>query len=73
MNLEGWNKNLDAEQNEIKTDPEIKLQCNQFSARVPKNKHWGLKHNNVENQIIKHYEQPSSSRFLVKMLSYYLS
>lgn len=68
-----WHKNLDAEQYEIKTDPENKLKYIQFTARVSKHIQGGLKHRNVENQIIKQYEQPSNSRCLVKLFSFYLS
>lgn len=68
-----WHKNLDAEQYEILTEPENKLQYIQFTARVSKNIQRGLKHKNVKkNQIIKHYEQPSNSRCLVKLFSFYL-
>jgi hypothetical protein len=51
-----WHKNLDAEQYEIKTDPENNLQYIQFTARISKIAQGGLKHRNVENQIVKHYE-----------------
>lgn len=60
-----WHKNLDAEQYEILTEPEYKLQYIQFTARVSKNIQRGLKHKNVENQIIKHYEQPSNVLILL--------
>lgn len=43
-----WHKNLDAEQYEILTKPEYKLQYIQFTARVSKNIQRGLKHKNVK-------------------------
>jgi hypothetical protein len=56
--------------NIIKTDPENNLQFIQFTARISKNVQGGLKHRNVENQIVKHYEQPQNYRCLVKLYSF---
>lgn len=44
-----WHENLVAEQHEIKTDHENKLQYIQFTARVSKNIQEGLKRKNVKN------------------------
>lgn len=46
----------------------------QFTARVSKKNIQGtLKHKNVENQIVQQYEQPSNSRCLETLFSFYLS